>query len=173
MKKHRLPIRPVSFAITSLMIAAFACGCGAAAGAKPKDFSKAGMTITLTDDFQEKEIVSQTATYYTDEYMVVALKEEFSLFQQAGLQTDITLEDYAGLIRQNNGILSTSSAVSEEDGVTYFKYEKEVNGKNISYMATVFKGSDAYWLIQFACETQYFEQSSAQFLKWAKTAKFS
>lgn len=140
-------------------------GCGIKL-AKEKTFSKAGMSITLTDQFAEKDIVTYTATYQSNRYLVFALKEEFSLFEDAGLSADMSLEEYADLIAYNNGI---EMELKEQQGVTYFEYEKTANGKELSYFAVIARGADAYWLIQFACEEEDYAKSQELFLKWAKT----
>jgi len=138
--------------------------------AKTKEFTKAGMTITLTTDFFEKEIASQTAYYESQKYMVTTLKEEFTIFESYGMSTDISAKEYAKLVIDNNMIAST---IEEKDNLVYFEYEKAVNGKQISYFATVYKSSDAFWLIQFACESKNAEDSQDLFIEWAQTIKFS
>ena len=53
-------------AVSVLLIACLLCGCSFFSGlgaAQEKEFTKAGMSITLTDDFVEQDIVSQTAVY--------------------------------------------------------------------------------------------------------------
>lgn len=138
--------------------------------AKAKEFSKAGMTITLTSDFIEKEIASQTAYYESQKHIVMVLKEEFTIFESIGISTDISVKEYAKLVIDNN--LMTSE-VEEKDGLTYFKYEKTINGKQSSYFATVFKSSDAFWLIQFACESKNAEDSEDLFVEWGQSIKFN
>lgn len=133
-----------------------------------KQFSKEGATITLTDEFTEKDLVSQTAYYESMDSIVVMLKEEFTLFEEAGYE-DMTLSEYADLVIQAN---SLSAERKEEEGLTCFTYEKEQNGKNFEYYATVFKGPDAYWLIQFACETKNFDDFLPDFQKWANSVTF-
>ena len=46
-----------------------------ACGAKAKTFSKEGLTITLTTESQEKEIVSQTLYLQSSDVIFVALKD--------------------------------------------------------------------------------------------------
>jgi len=134
-----------------------------------KTFTKEGFSITLTSNFTEKDVVSQTAYYQSSSSYVFALKEEFSLFESVGINAaDYTLDDYAKLVMENN---SVAAALDKKDGLTSFIYEKHVNGKDITYLATVHKGADAFWLIQFACETKDFGNFQNQFIKWAKTVK--
>ena len=59
-----------------------------------------------------------------------------------------------------------------KDGVTYFEYVKEMNGKNIYYLATVNKSEDAFWLIQFICSEKNKDKYKPKFLEWSKTVSF-
>jgi len=137
--------------------------------AKPKEFTKAGMTISLTSDFNEKEIASQTAYYESQKYIVMVLKEEFTIFESVGISTDISVKEYAELVIGNNMM---ATAIEEKDNLTFFKFEKTINGKQFSYFATVHKSSDAFWLIQFACESKNAEDSQDLFIEWGQTIKF-
>ncbi|MGL5514158.1 MAG: hypothetical protein ACRDBM_13105 [Sporomusa sp.] len=129
-------------------------------------FEKDGMTITLTDQFTEKDYASYTVCYESSESLVVALKESFTLFEQVGVSTDISLVEYGELVMSSNNFEAT---IEETENITYFTYEKQVNGEDYTYMATLHRGADAYWLIQFACETKNFEKLQSQFIDWAKT----
>ena len=133
-------------------------------------FTKEGLSITLTSAFSEQELDTQTAYYVSQNAVVTTLKEEFSLLQKAGISTDGSLADYAQVVINNNQI---DSRVLEEEGLTCFTYEKLVGEKNISYYATVFRDTTAYWLVQFGCETSQFEQLKPQFMEYAKTVTFT
>lgn len=133
-----------------------------------QEFSKAGMTITLTQDFHEKDVVSQTATYSSSKYIVMSLKEEFQLLEQKSISTDISLKEYAEDIIANNSLDVT---VEGSESRPYFVYSRQVNGKDFTYLAMVFKGSDAYWMLTFACESKDYASSQKQFMKWADTVK--
>ncbi len=151
------------------VLVAGCCSCGLTGKAKEKDFSKAGATITLTDAFTEQSLVTQTAYYVSLKSIVTTLKEDFSSFQGTEYE-NMTLNQYANLVLTAN---SLTAAVAEEDGLLYFTYEKSTNGKEFKYYATVFKGPDAYWLIQFACEVNDFDDFLPDFQKWAKSVTFS
>ena len=149
----------ISLSLLCLLLAS----CG-----QPQDktFEKAGMSITLTDPFSENDAAAFTAYYSSLDAMVTALKEEFTLFEQAGLNPEMSLAQYGEIVMLGNGVEST---IEETDGVNYFIYEKQANGKDITYLATLSRGADAYWLIQFACESKNFDTMQAQFIDWAKT----
>ena len=148
-----------------LMAALFLSGC-ALFEASPKTFAKAGMSITLTDRFTERDYVSFTAVYVA----VFALKEEFTLFEGSALGKNSSLNDYANAVILANG-LDVSPAT--EDGLTFFTYQKENNGTEYTYFSTVHKSGDAFWLIQFSAKTEQYESQKDNILTYAKSVSFS
>lgn len=134
-------------------------------------FTKAGMEITLTEGFTETEMEGFTACYDSTEVAVFVLKEDFS--SVTGF-ADLSLADYADLVHQANSSKSPD-AITEVDGLTTMEYDfyNEEEGNNYRYFATMFKGSDAFWLIQFASLDADYEEYKPYFIEWAKTAKFT
>lgn len=171
--KNRFKSAATIVLIVALCATVFA-SCGSLAriltsGAKPKDFSAAGMTITLTEEFSESNVVSQTAVYQSQKVIVTVLKEEKSLFAQAGVSSDMSLRDYAQMVITANAL---DEEVYETDGLVCFDYDKEANGKELNYFASVYKGADAYWLVQFCAEEDDYDDMLDEFKKWAKSVKF-
>ena len=156
--------------ITVLFACAFITVCLASCalfGGAPKTFSKAGMSITLTSQFVEKEYVTQTACYESPSVIVFALKEEFSM---APGVSGWSLSQYASTtISVNN--LDCEYEISES-GYAYFEYEKELSGNQYAYLATCYKGEDSFWLIQFACFTKNYKQYKEQMIKYAERVTF-
>ena len=133
-----------------------------------QEFSKAGITITLTREFHEQEIVSQTAVFSSSKYIVMCLKEDFQSFEESGMSTDMPLKQYALSVIENNALHTN---VEGDESRPFFVYSREANGKDYTYWATVFRGSGAYWMVTFACETKNFASSRKQFVQWADTVK--
>lgn len=160
----------------SLVIAAAVCASAACLaltgcfGSTPETFSKAGMSITLTDEFTEQNIVTQTAYYVSTDSVVTCLKEEFSLM--AGFE-DYTLAEYTDMVFYNNSLDADVNSREGENYYLWFTYEKTVSGKDFYYLSTTFKASDAFWLIQFACETSDKEKFTDTFLGWADSVTFT
>lgn len=157
-------LKILSLCLVFVLVAGFFAGCGAP---KEKSFYKEGLTITLTDEFEEKALVdSLTASYTSDYCLVTTLKEDFSLFSEAGLSVDISESEYLDMVIQSN---SLENEPEETDGLHTVTFTKEVSGQNMTYFALAKRGTDAFWLVQFACPTDTFENMRPQFIKWAKT----
>lgn len=131
----------------------------------PKEFSKAGMTITLTDEFVESENISYTAYYASPKIAVFALKEEFTYFENPD---EISLDEYTEMVIANNGM---DTEVKHHGDTPYFEFEKTINGKEIHYLAMTYRGADAFWLIQFSSEVKDYSSLSDDILSYAESVK--
>ena len=81
----------------------------------------------------------------------------------------ITLDEYAGLVLAE----SPDIEVLEYEGLKCFEYAADgSDGTEYCYFATVFETDDAFWLIQFATETEKYEEALPSFIEWAKTITF-
>jgi hypothetical protein len=158
-------IRIFALVAALLMIMTAFTGCFAP---QEKKFSKAGMTITLDSSFHEKDIVSQTAMYMSNDILVTVVKEEFSLFENLDIDPEeYSLTDYAELIVANNKFEDVN--IETKDGLTGFVFENDANGKTYKYSAYVFKGSDAFWLFQIAVIAKDYDKHTEQIKTIAKS----
>ena len=139
--------------------------CFVGCSTSPKTFTAEGMSITLTNRFSKLSYAGFTAVYGASDVAVFALKEEFTLVG------DYTLDEYAALVIDVNGLEGVTA--STKDGLTSFLYERENDGVNYTYFATVHKTQDAFWLIQFAVESKDYAKKEADILEYAKSISFS
>ncbi len=149
-----------------VMVTGLFTGCKAS----PEKFSAEGMTITLTDAFKQETMEGTAAYFESSQALVVAIREPFTQFDELGMSTEITLEEYMALVVENNTEMQVEHA--DIDGLTAFTYENTTNKKEFTFLATVYESDDAFWLIQFACETKNYAQMQEDFVKWAKSVKF-
>ena len=141
--------------------------CGCSCFNKTKTYSAHGMSITMSDDFYEKNLVS--ATYYLEssDSIMIAIKEEF----QEVLPESTTIEEYTDMVLENNYLNTNINSRANEE-YKYFTYEKTVSGKEFFYLATTHKTADAFWLIQFACVEDDKDDFEDKFLEWADSITF-
>ncbi len=99
---------------------------------------------------QDAESNGLTTFYANEKYMVAALREGFEIFDGHGLDTkNMTLEDYADLVKRANEY--ENDFTPDSYGNLRITYTSDVGGTDYFYYSTVRKGSDAFWLIHFAC----------------------
>ena len=130
---------------------------------EPKIFEKDGIDLTLTDKFIEKESELGFYAYYVSNFCgVVVLKEDFSL--EEGL-ADRSLEEYIGNVITNNG--HTGIEPQNKDDLWF--YVRDNNGtRSYSYS---YKGSNAFWIVQFLCMTSDAPKLEDLFYLWANSVE--
>ena len=128
---------------------------------EPKIFEKEGIKLTLTDKFIEKESESGFYAYYVSDFCgVVVLKEEFSL--EEGL-ADRPLEEYIGNVITNNG--HTDIKPQNKDDLWFYVRD---SGETRSYSYS-FKGSNAFWIVQYLCVSSDANELEDLFFLWANS----
>ena len=154
MKKRNL----IALLLCAVML--LTCGCSA----KAKTFTASGMTIELTEDFTEKDMLGFTAVYQSEDVFVFALKEEFDI-----LGDEMNVDEYAELVLEANQM---DADVEHEGEHTYFTFDKTVSGKDMTYTAVLYKGEDAYWMIQFACLSKDYDKLEDTIFGYANSVEF-
>ena len=166
----KLKLFPLLLALVWLL-----CGCSVSepAPAEPvaQTFGKAGMSITLTDAFYEKDHVAYTACFTSDDIAVFTLREEYSLFEHTDFSSATSLEEYAGLVWSSNQFQGTVPLVTDGD-LQYFEYDFISNGNEYTYRTYVFKDAEGFWLVQFATFTSSFEALQDTIHSYAATVTF-
>ncbi len=143
-------------------------GSGAFDGApEAKTFTKAGMSITLNDDYKEVSVDNYTVAYDSQKVAVLALKEDFGVFQ--GFE-DYTVEQYAELVLMANNMDHT---LKNQGNLCYFEYDFKTD-TNVEYHYVTFhyKAGDAFWMIQFATPKNNYEKVQTQIMEWAESVTF-
>ena len=161
--------RTFILAVLFLLISCLLCGClpnvmvvpDEASIGKSKTFEKDGITLMLTDRFEEQPSQRGFDAYYVADFCgVVVLKEEFTL--EEGLSQK-TLEEYINSVIKNNG--HTNITPKTEDGLWF--YETSSNGnyaRSYSY-----KGADAFYIVQFICRLSDANEFKDLFYLWANS----
>lgn len=131
-------------------------------------YSKDGLTINLPKDLKEETLEGFNYYLYGSNFMFSALKEDFGLFDQLGIDANnTTVEDYGALIQQFNEL----EEGFEADGYNNLciTYTSEVDGEEYFYYTTVRKGTDAFWLVTFSSYNDEKDIYQPLFEKWANT----
>lgn len=153
------------------LIVGFAIGFASAfiEDTSPKTFSDEGMTITLTGEFVEFDEEAYTVCYGSRDVAVLAIEEKFAILPGANA---LNLKQYAHAVMNASGV---SSEVKTEQGLTYFEYDSTdaENGEIYHYYTFVYKGKDAFWIIQFGMDANQVEDYHEQVFEWAATVKFN
>ncbi len=158
--------RIICFFLSLLLLTFSLCACTA----KPQDFSWQGLSITLTSNYEEKEITEKSAIYtsYKDLCVVEITFESFEDLILMEYDPEMSLEAYAQMAIADNEL---EAEVKTKDGVVYYNYTDKADKQEFTNMVTVHRCGDGYWLVRFASLTQDYETAEAQFISFAKTVK--
>ncbi len=156
--------------LSGLLVLLLMCSFVSCTNGAAKEFTSNGMSITLTDAFRENTYEGYTVCYDSKDVAVFVVKEPFSI--QEGL-SDLSIDDYAEAVYEANASKSPSE-ISKENDLTSMEYNflNEQENQTYRYYAAMFKGSDAFWLVQFACKQDEYDAKRQTFIDWAKTVKF-
>lgn len=154
--------------LTSLIILLlFSCGCTWFSTGADKVFEKAGMKLTLTDEFQEENMEGFTVCYSSSKVAVLCIKEPFETNPDF---VNLSEEDYMNLVRETNSKLAPS-AIEKIDGLVSITYT--VSGKeSYDYFTVAYKAPDGFWLLQFCSRSKDYQEQKTNILKWAKAVRF-
>ena len=132
---------------------------------------EAGITIRLPEGFVEFEQQGFTYSLYKDDVFFFSMRESFSdLEEKYELRADASLVEYAQLVARGNGIDAQLVVKSKDDA--YFTYSSTSNEGEVHYFYAAFKkGSDAFWLCQFACPADKYESMKENFSDWSEAIK--
>lgn len=136
---------------------------------EPKTFSSDKMSITLTEEFEKNDMEGFTVAYGSKDVAVFAIKESFSLQEDA---ESLTLKEYANLVIEKN---NRDATVKEKDGLTCFEFDylNPETKETYRYFAYVYKSEDAFWLVQFAVLKENSDTYEEKIGEWAKSVEFS
>lgn len=135
--------------------------------AAAKVFAAEGMEITLTDRFAPVEVAGFTAGYGSGEAAVYVLREGFDAFEGFG---DLSVAGYGLMVLENNGLTDAAQLREEGDTASFeYLYTHKETGASYYYYCTVAKGSDAFWLVQFAAPAEARDRYASVFPQWAQS----
>lgn len=146
------------FTMVGLLMGLTACG------ANPKNFTCRDLTITLTDDFIEKEMTGFDAYYNSERVLFSAVEETEEELQYAGYEI-ANLKGYCLEILNQNGV--SVDALSQRGDYYYFTHTAVKNGAKYTYVHCMFEGHNSYWICEFVCKTKDYKDLEDQILKWA------
>ena len=136
-----------------------------------RTFQKSGLSIILTNDFKEKEILDYTAYYSSEKMMVLTLKVEFNGFDVDKWNPyESTCYDYAEKIsKEYRNLYPSTTEIIKSEELIYFTFDFEKSGKTYKYLLATYKANDAYWQVSFGCEKRNYDKLQKDMIRYAKS----
>ena len=131
-----------------------------------KTFTKQDFKITLTNEFKEDNYKGVNYYFISRNSGISVLKEKFDDLKEIELDSESSLDDYAKAVLSAN---NREARINENKGFYYFTYDDENGNERYYYMTTLFKGEDAFWLVNFFGKYEDRESLEMDFLRYART----
>ena len=131
---------------------------------EPRTFACRELQITLTQDFAETTAPGYTACYSAGETAVFLLREEFAAMEGFA---ELSVAEYGAMVLESNGF-DRNVTLEEADGLTTFArvISDPATGEDFFYYCGLYKGQDAFWLVQITTLAEGASDSIAQFRQW-------
>ena len=127
------------------------------------------LTITLPGYFENQLSSSYTGQdtfmYGVYEISVTGVREEFALFDEIP-----SLEEYGNKLISTNNL---NTFLEQEEGLTTFTYSYMDGTTSYTYLAAVYEGSQAFWLVQASCKTENFDSTRDALFTYLKSVTVS
>lgn len=134
--------------------------------ADTKTFTCQEMSITLPKAFYESAIQGYTQVYDSSKAAVFVLREAFGV---SGIDGNWSVKEYADLVvKANSGNTYDPIEVNGDYAAT-----KYTGSNNMEYCCLMYKGGNAFWLLQFVCYSEDYEEMVEYFGDWVDTLSFS
>lgn len=125
------------------------------------------LSITLPSGFQEFEAESARYAILSDTAGIVFFKKDFSVLTDADINPDdFTLEQFAQAVISSNNL----EGIETEETGDFKHFNAEVG--SFKYYICVFRGTDAFWQVNFYTYTEKFDEMLPQFEQWAASITF-
>ncbi|MCK4551556.1 MAG: hypothetical protein KAU02_01470 [Tenericutes bacterium] len=130
-----------------------------------KEFSEAGMTITLNEDFILTETVMAPLYLVSLDHIFIGLRESKDLVVSAGINN---LQEYADTVLTIGGHPDETTYNSEGDFTyIYAYYTASVDDIDYGYMLVCAEGDSYYYTMNFACLEDNLENNKELYIGWA------
>ena len=108
-------------------------------------------------EYEEDEIEGYAAVIYNDDVTIFVIEEKFE-----DIGVEFTLDNYISFLR---ACVGDNASEIFDDYLPYFIYENSEYGTH--YFVTAYEGEDSFWLVQFCCSEDNFNDYQERFLEWA------
>ncbi|WP_405322142.1 hypothetical protein [Frisingicoccus sp.] len=126
-----------------------------------------GLTIKMGSGMKENKNGDHSVYYFADNVMVSVKMVGFEELEEDGTgSADSSIEDYIKIIEDNNENIAFTTDSYGNPSTTYTVEDKK---NDLFYYATVRKGSEAFWLINFSCLEEEKDARLPEFELWAST----
>lgn len=132
------------------------------------EFEKDGITLTLTEAFKETDLYPTMAHMaYTSGAATVAVFKE-----TRGVIDKTSAKEYAERWCASN-VKFSPEPIKEENGVISTVYKAGYMDAEAVFYTTFFASDSSYWIVQFFCAAEVYDEYAPYFARWARKVKIA
>ena len=142
-------MRKICFALRIIPVLVLAALLLASCGGSPKNYVTDDFMIALPSVFSKTQTEKYAAAYTSQKIIICISKDSFDSLGTDNV-TSLTPEVYAASLIVGSKLTST---VQKDGDLVFFEYTSDADGQSRTYCDYVYKGPDAFWLVQFVVKT--------------------
>ena len=144
-------------------------GLSACSNSKDTEYSHAGITLTLPENFTE--ISKQEDEYSLQSNsgtVVIVCSHADQAFLDENNLGDVDLAEITSMFEEGREVLEHK----ECGAYNWFSFKEGNAEEDLYYMVVVYDTNDGYWLVNFICDNADLKNYQNNFLKWAEAVRF-
>ena len=163
--------RSAKVLVALILCCSLLCGCSALIPdeVEYQSLTDTDLTITLPSYFENMSAYDDTVptsgffAYGYSEILITGLRDDKAQFEEVP-----TLAEYCNSLIENSGI---ECEIESMDGLLTFTYYQLNSDKSYTCIASVYEGTDAFWLITATCQTMNYKYAKDKFIEIFKTVQ--
>lgn len=133
------------------------------------EYGEQGLHITLPSNFQKFDMEDYMLTYTTMDSAVYVVKELFSDGEDKSF-SQWNLQDYTTYVAAKNHI--DPATIQKHKDLFYYTVEVPgAEGHEYLHYVFTYKGSDAFWMLQFAVAKEHAKTFEPSIFQWAESVR--
>ncbi len=167
-KKGRIVL--ITAILVGLVTGFFAGVIAASEPVEDQIFTTGGVSITLTNEFQEEQLADFVACYGSVDVAVFVRSASFAAEPEL---KNYSVEQYAEQVYKLNEH-DVPKGVQSDNGLTFYEYQHHnpEDGITYCYFTYIYKTENAFWIVQFATPDIEVENYRDSITQWAKSVTF-
>ena len=162
----------IPFLCCLLLLSLFGCSDEYLVSDDPaKTFTEeGGFSIVLTEAFTKIEKEGYTLCYDSSQAAVFCIEAKFEDYPEIA---KMSFDDYVADVLSKNADKDLTEKVIVND-ITCVEYEVDdlESDQTWYFLTAIMESENAFWLVQFMCETKYADALSPAFASWLTSVSF-
>lgn len=132
-------------------------------------FEKDGFFLTLDSRFSLSNSPNAHLSLSSEEVAVFAIRSPFSDYENSNVDENTSLSQWISYFLNPSNPQTDPLSYSEKDSLFYTDRIEEESGIRSHHRTFYYKGSDAFWIVDFSTREENFPLWESSIFSWAKS----